>query len=332
MNEALTLELSGPEAVPGGRVEGTITPGLTASDRAGRVLVALERSGRRTDESLVTEQVLHEGVLARGASFPFTLALPEGAPLSFEGEEVSTRWRVLARLEVAWALDPAVAAPLRVVARPLAPGEDAEAARAPDSDGTYPAPAWLNVLLWLFLGLGFVLFSPILLPLWALRWLRRRLSGRYVRDLRLVLDGRALLVGDPLRVGVTLRVLRPIPVTRLAVRLVRIEHWWEGPPEDRSHRERAVVVDEQLVLEAVRLVPTGPGACELRAEAWLSHPPGEPASGSNLSWRVDAALELPGLPDLAASSAVEVRAIAAPPGEGRPASNPPAGLTLEPLT
>ncbi len=93
----------------GGEIRGQVHVDTDEDMNCRRVLVAIEwyTEGRGDlDQGTVFEQTVHEGFLQMGQqSFPFAATLPVG-PMSYAGHYINIRWKVTARIDLAWKFDP----------------------------------------------------------------------------------------------------------------------------------------------------------------------------------------------------------------------------------
>lgn len=298
---ALTLTPRQP-LVPGDEVRGTVEV-LDDLPRAHHLEVALVMSGRRVGEQERVRESPAMGPFTRGQTVPFALRIPLDAPLSYEGEDVSIEWTLLARADVPWAVDPVVREPLLIAPRTVRTEEerlllfrelDAEARAMPE------VAKWivLVVVLALFLPM-LIMLTPIIAPIALALWAKAGLIRTRLRDFDLEAPDRALL-GDALPAIVSFELRRPVDVESIRVVLEGKEHWVTGSGKHRQHHSRTIHSQEVKLAGPCVLAPAGPGPARFLARTVLQLPPGGPATvarGNVTSWEVTARAELVGWPD-----------------------------------
>ena len=127
---SLKLEIQQDNVAVGDTVSGIVKV-LEPVDPCEGLDIYLEYSGKHVSATRVGRQLLQAGPLERGQSHSFSITIPPQMPFTFEATHHDLQWKVMARADVAWAMDPKVSLPLTVEARrvPDDPEALAEATR-----------------------------------------------------------------------------------------------------------------------------------------------------------------------------------------------------------
>ncbi|MCC6528272.1 MAG: hypothetical protein IT373_36850, partial [Polyangiaceae bacterium] len=313
----LSVELDTPEVELGDVVRGRVRVHEELL-RAARLDVVLERGGKRVADVKLATVTVATGPLAAGASYPFELAVPLDAPFTFDGHAHSNGYRVTARADVAWAIDPKAVAGVGVWPRRVAPSAEAiEAAVAAVPRAVKRTPLGCQILLWLVLGplvaMMAVALAPFVMWFLAKRYiLRTRVGGFGVE-----VPARPAAFGEWVPVTVRFRLKRSLHVARLGLLFRGTEEWKTGTGKDSQTHYHHFHEEKLAALENVWLAPAPAGHAQQggggayrdaprvaggeAALEWRTHvlmpPTGRPTIDRSVYYTVEAKLEVRGWPD-----------------------------------
>ena len=309
---SLKLEIQQDNVAVGDTVSGTVKV-LEPVDPCEGLDIYLEYSGKHVSATRVGRQLLQAGPLERGQSHSFSITIPPQMPFTFEATHHDLQWKVMARADVAWAMDPKVSLPLTVEARrvPDDPEALAEATRV-ESPPKAPESLVGQVAMWsVIIVLAVVLFP--LLPLLLILIARQQVLKTRVADFEVEVPEGHYLLGQWVPVTLRFRLKRAIEVAGIKLTLQGTESWSSGKSTHTHnfHEQEISVLQEAVLAPAPRGQKLGPnlGIYRSPGQTGSSEPvftmrtavklprDGLPSVGDGVYYKVKASADVLGWPD-----------------------------------
>lgn len=289
--------------------------------------------GNTTSGTIATATV-YKGPLEAGDShrFPFETVLPNG-PVSYDGQIVSVHWRVRARADLPWAIDPKAEADFEVRRSPnpdmpVDTGWDLEP-ELPDMDDE--RTTWKSVIITAILcamGVGlafavdddegffpeflsFVLFCVVAYMSW--RVIRHNMLVAALGQVRFQLMPAIVQTGESLECMVSFTPRKDLELNKIDATLVCRERAVSGSGTNTTtHLED--VYERKLDLGGITSLRAGE-PCMLASTIALpgDAPPSFAASDNSVTWTIKVHLDIPRWPDWEREATFVVRPLPAAP-------------------
>ena len=315
----LSIQLDQPSAAyhPGDEITGRVEVLVDADCRCDGLSVALgwhtHGKGNDRERDIATDSIFAGEWRAGGRnSYPFSFTVPDG-PFTYHGHYLNVDWRVRARADIPWALDPKAEAeiglsPASGTELKVRPAQDAATADAADSrnlvimglfGAVFAGAGSLFVLTALRDGevVGSIFASVFavvgLVILFAA--VRRRVAEMRLGKVRPAIKAPAA-EGEPLSCSVEFLPTRSTRLNGVTAKLRVYEEVVRGSGTDRT------TYTEELYTGGARLPEVGRGVAGHRFEAKLDLPaakmPFSFATRDNeLNWSVEIEIDVAGWPD-----------------------------------
>jgi len=238
-------------------------------------------------------------------TFSFRLHVPEDAPVSYFGSEVSLSWHCEAYLDVPWAFDPTHKVPFKVEPRPQFERPVRVPAEVTQQGlGQTLAASAGTILLCLFLCLfipHMIFFAVILGPFVLIWWFMKAMRvSSFTFDIS---PKEKVMFGQPIHYVLTFRTRTSFDVNEVTIDLVGKEHWTTGSGKSRQSHSREFLHLTNTPAKACRL-PSG----QFRTEGEFVIEPGNlPTTlSSHYDYRVSANIDIPWWPDVGSSHEITV--------------------------
>jgi hypothetical protein len=244
------------------------------------------------------------------AALPFEVKLPETAPVSYKGKEVSIDWLCEVSLDVPWAIDPMKRVPFTVRPRPEdeQPAPDQPLPEKPKGAvggclSTF-GPYLLIPFILMFIP-HMIIFAVILAPpflFWRLlQWMKVSEFSFTAEPLKEV------KLGSPIRYLLTFTSRTSFDVSEITIALEGEEVWTTGSGKSRTTHRHTFLNDVQRPCKAARL-PVG----RFRHEGSFVLPPHFPTSiSSTIEYKITANIDIPWWPDVSEGHPIEVIGVVA---------------------
>lgn len=330
------LDDHGPFA-PGDAVRGRVIVNTNADVRCDALTVRLgwhtHGSGNPASDDLDPETVfVGEWRAGEQASYPFALTAPNG-PFTYRGRHLNVDWRVKARADIPWAIDPKASAdfllpPVRTATEPdrgtdMAHGSETARRMGVGCMMLFFLPFLLVGLATLFAWFGhqagtvevegdawvMLIVGPVFtlvgaIPLFVLgfRWLARRKVG----DVDVQLSSGQVRRGEELRVKLRFEPRSDFMINEVVLRLLAQEEVVRGSGSNKTTYRHEAHVDRRVPIDAQACRPFDPVSCEVAFPIPDDAPPTFGAPSNRLHWELEARIDIPGWPDWTREFVVQV--------------------------
>jgi hypothetical protein len=239
----LTIQLDTPEVRLGEELRGTVQVSVNKDCKCKGLTLETEyftvsRSGQVTGPGPGATLFAGEWRGGDESRYPFRLPAPKG-PLTYDGHLMKLGWRVRARADIPWALDPKAGTTFVLKPAPVADYHAGPGYRAPEPpspgmpEGTKLAILWGSMLVigglvgYLIqvegrVDLGLVwglLGGAVLASLFGLGILRRFLATRRLGTPKIAIEPQVAAPGQPVTLSFGLQPSRPLKLNKIEVTL-----------------------------------------------------------------------------------------------------------------
>jgi len=335
----LSIQLDTPVVRLGEELRGTVNVCVNADCKCKGLTLETEyfttsRSGQVTGKG--PSSTLFTGEWRGGDQnrYPFSLPAPAG-PVTYDGHLMKLGWRIRARADIPWALDPKAVELFTLKAAPVASYQAGPAYRAPEPPATGMSAGVKLIILWsimlvlggvvgyfiqaegrvdggIFLGLG---GGAVLAALFGIGLMRRFMATRRLGVPEVTIDPQVAAPGQPMTFSFRLTPSKPLKLNKVEVLISAEEKvvYHETYYSQGKTRTRSVTL-RHTALQATPPVQIDEGALSSGAPCTLGTVFDVPAAGPcslglnnhAITWSCSLKFDIEGWPDYVTSYALAV--------------------------